>query len=157
MLSLKSKYRTNTCGELNKNNIGENVILSGWVHRKRDHGGLLFVDLRDNYGITQIVFDNVSNELEKLRSESVIKVNGTVIAREKDAINENLFTGEIEIKADSFEVLTNSEILPFQVFNDDSSVAEDLRLKHRYIDLRRNSLHSNILNRNKIIKFLNKK
>ena len=99
MLSLKSKYRTNTCGELNKNNIGENVILSGWVHRKRDHGGLLFVDLRDNYGITQIVFDNVSNELEKLRSESVIKVNGTVIAREKDAINENLFTGEIEIKA----------------------------------------------------------
>jgi len=154
MLSLKSKYRTNTCGELNKNNIGENVILSGWVHRKRDHGGLLFVDLRDNYGITQIVFDNVSNELEKLRSESVIKVNGTVIAREKDAINENLFTGEIEIKADSFEVLTNSEILPFQVFNDDSSVAEDLRLKHRYIDLRRNSLHSNILNRNKIIKFL---
>lgn len=154
MLSLKSKYRTHTCGELNKQNVGEVVTLSGWVHRKRDHGALLFVDLRDNYGITQCVFDGGNEALEKVRPESVIKITGTVVARDDAAINDKIPTGEIEIKADSWEVLTNADVLPFQVFGDDDSVSEDLRLKYRYLDLRRESLHRNILMRNRMIKFI---
>ncbi len=154
MLSLKSKYRTHTCGELSAKNVGESVILSGWVHRKRDHGSLLFVDLRDNYGITQIVFDGGDPDLEKIHPESVILVHGTVAARDAAAINDKIPTGAIEIKASSWEILTNAEVLPFQVFGDDDSVAEDLRLKYRYIDLRRESLHKNILFRNRVMKFL---
>ena len=157
MLSLKSKYRTHTCGELNTTNVGETVILSGWVHRKRDHGALMFIDLRDNYGITQIVFDGGNEALEKVRPESVIKITGTVVARDASAINDKIPTGAIEIQATSFEVLTNSDVLPFQVFGDDDSVAEDLRLKYRYIDLRRESLHKNILFRNRVIKFIRDK
>ena len=157
MLSLKSKYRTHTCGELNSANVGETVTLSGWVHRKRDHGALLFVDLRDNYGITQIVFDGGDENLEKVRPESVIKITGNVVARDASAVNEKIPTGGIEIQATSFEVLTNSDVLPFQVFGDDESVAEDLRLKHRYIDLRRETLHKNILMRNRIVKFMRDK
>ena len=157
MLSLKSKFRTHTCGELNTNNVGQAVVLSGWVHRKRDHGALLFIDLRDNYGITQIVFDGGNEELEKVRPESVIKVMGNVVARDASAVNDKIPTGGIEIQATSFEVLTNCEVLPFQVFGDDDSVAEDLRLKYRYIDLRRESLHNNILMRNRIIKFMRDK
>ena len=125
MLSLKSKYRTHTCGELNSANVGETVTLSGWVHRKRDHGALLFVDLRDNYGITQVVFDGGDENLEKVRPESVIKITGTVVARDASAVNEKIPTGGIEIQATSFEVLTNSDVLPFQVFGDDESVAEE--------------------------------
>ncbi|MDR2412743.1 MAG: aspartate--tRNA ligase [Rickettsiales bacterium] len=154
MLSLKSKYRTNTCGELNAANLGEFVVLSGWVHRKRDHGALLFVDLRDNYGITQIVFDGGDESLEKIHPESVITIRGAVVARDAAAINGKIPTGEIEVKADSWEILTNSDVLPFQVFGDDGNVAEDLRLKYRYIDLRRESLHKNILFRNRVMKFL---
>lgn len=157
MLSLKSKYRTHTCGELNKENVGQVVTLSGWVHRKRDHGALLFIDLRDNYGITQCVFDGGNDALEKVHPESVIKITGTVVARDADAVNDKIPTGAIEIKADSWEVLTNSDILPFQVFGDDDTVAEDLRLKYRYIDLRRESLHRNILMRNRMIKFIRDK
>ena len=157
MLSLKSKYRTHTCGELNKQNVGEVVTLSGWVHRKRDHGALLFVDLRDNYGITQCVFDGGNEALEKIRPESVIKITGKVVARDSTAVNDKIPTGEIEVQADSWDVLTNSEVLPFQVFGDDDSVAEDLRLKYRYIDLRRESLHKNILMRNRMIKFIRDK
>ena len=154
MLSLKSKYRTHSCGELNKKNVGEVVTLSGWVHRKRDHGALLFVDLRDNYGITQCVFDGGNEVLEKVRPESVIKITGTVVARDDAAVNDKIPTGEIEVKADAWEILTNSDVLPFQVFGDDDSVSEDLRLKYRYLDLRRESLHRNILMRNKMIKFI---
>ena len=157
MLSLKSKYRTHTCGELTKKNVGEVVTLSGWVHRKRDHGALLFVDLRDNYGITQCVFDGGNEALEKVRPESVIKITGTVVARDSAAINDKIPTGEIEVKAESWEVLTNADVLPFQVFGDDDSVSEDLRLKYRYLDLRRESLHRNILMRNKMIKFIRDK
>ena len=90
MLSLKSKYRTNTCGELNKSNVGETVTLSGWVHRKRDHGALLFVDLRDNYGITQCVFDGGNQEMERVRPESVIQITGTVVARDAAAVNDKI-------------------------------------------------------------------
>ena len=111
MLSLKSKFRTHTCGELNTSNVGETVVLSGWVHRKRDHGALLFVDLRDNYGITQIVFDGGDATLEKVRPESVIKITGTVVARDEAAVNDKIPTGGIEIQAKEFEVLTNSEVL----------------------------------------------
>lgn len=157
MLSLKSKYRTHTCGELNISNVGETVTLSGWVHRKRDHGSLLFVDLRDNYGITQCVFDGGDAALEKIRPESVITITGTVVARDADAVNDKIPTGAIEIKSDKFDVLTNADVLPFQVFGDDDTVAEDLRLKHRYIDLRRESLHRNILFRNRVMKFLRDK
>lgn len=157
MLSLKSKYRTHTCGELNAANVGETVTLSGWVHRKRDHGSLLFIDLRDNYGITQCVFDGGDEALEKVRPESVITITGTVVARDASAVNDKIPTGAIEIKSEKFDVLTNADVLPFQVFGDDDSVAEDLRLKHRYIDLRRESLHKNILFRNRVMKFLRDK
>lgn len=157
MLSLKSKYRTHTCGELNAANVGEVVKLSGWVHRKRDHGSLLFIDLRDNYGITQCVFDGGDEALEKVRPESVITITGKVVARDADAVNDKILTGAIEVAASKFEVLTNADVLPFQVFGDDDTVAEDLRLKHRYIDLRRESLHKNILTRNRVMKFLRDK
>lgn len=154
MLSLKSKYRTHTCAELSNKNVGDSVILSGWVHRKRDHGALMFIDLRDNYGITQIVFDGGDPNLEKIRPESVIMVHGNVVARDASAVNDKIPTGSIEIQAASWEILTNSDVLPFQVFGDDGSVSEDLRLKYRYIDLRRESLHKNILFRNRVMKFL---
>ncbi len=157
MVSLKSKYRTHTCGELNASNVGETVTLSGWVHRKRDHGSLLFIDLRDNYGITQCVFDGGDEALERVRPESVVTITGLVVARDADAVNDKIPTGQIEVKATSWNVLTNADVLPFPVFGDDDSVAEDLRLKYRYIDLRRDSLHNNILMRNKVIKFMRDK
>lgn len=156
MQSLKSKYRTHTCGELNASNVGQTVTLAGWVHRKRDHGALLFIDLRDNYGITQCVFDGGNEELEKVRPESVIQITGTVVARDKDAINDKIPTGEIEIKSDKFNVLTTAEVLPFQVFGDDET-SEELRYKYRFLDLRREKLHKNILMRNKMIKWLRDK
>ncbi len=156
MLSLKSKYRTHTCGELNIANVGETVTLAGWVHRKRDHGSLLFVDLRDNYGITQCVFDGGDERLEKIRPESVVQITGTVVARDMEAINEKIPTGHIEIKADKVNVLTNAEVLPFQVFGDEDT-SEELRYKYRFLDLRREKLHYNILMRNKMMKWLRDK
>ena len=156
MLSLKSKFRTHTCGELNTSNVGEVVTLSGWVHRKRDHGALLFVDLRDNYGVTQIVFDGGDELLEKVRPESVIKITGKVVARDAAAVNDKIPTGGIEIQAEKFEVLTNSEVLPFQVFGDDD-VSEELRFRYRFLDLRREKLHKTILTRNKMMKWLRDK
>lgn len=156
MLSLKSKYRTHTCGELNEKNVGEVVTLSGWVHRKRDHGSLLFVDLRDNYGITQCVFDGGDENLEKIRPESVVKITGTVVARDKDAINDKIPTGHIEIQSQNWEVLTNAEVLPFQVFGDEDT-SEELRYQYRFLDLRRERLHNNILTRNRVMKFLRDK
>jgi aspartyl-tRNA synthetase len=157
MLSLKSKYRTHTCGALSAGNVGESVVLSGWVHRKRDHGALLFIDLRDNYGITQIVFDGGLVGLDKIHPESVVKISGRVVARDAAAVNDKIPTGAIEVRADSCEILTSAEALPFQVFGDDGSVTEELRLKHRYIDLRRESLHRNILFRNRVMKFIRDK
>lgn len=158
MLSLKSKYRTHTCGELNISNVGEVVTLSGWVHRKRDHGSLLFVDLRDNYGITQCVFDGGDENLEKIRPESVMQITGRVVAREVEAINDKIPTGHIEIQASASDVkiLTNSEVLPFQVFGDEET-SEELRYKYRFLDLRREKLHHSILMRNKMMKWLRDK
>ena len=156
MLSLKSKYRTHTCGELNEKNVGETVTLSGWVHRKRDHGSLLFVDLRDNYGITQCVFDGGDESLEKIRPESVVQITGKVVARDKDAINDKIPTGHIEIQSEKWTVLTNAEVLPFQVFGDEDT-SEELRYQYRFLDLRRERLHHNILMRNKMVKWLRDK
>jgi len=156
MLSLKSKYRTHTCGELNKTNVGEIVTLSGWVHRKRDHGSLLFIDLRDNYGITQIVLDGGNADLERVRPESVLQITGKVVARDASQINEKIPTGEIEIQVQDWKVLTNSEVLPFQVFGDEDT-SEELRYQYRFLDLRREKLHHNILMRNKMIKWMRDK
>ena len=156
MLSLKSKYRTHTCGELSAKNVGETVTLSGWVHRKRDHGSLLFIDLRDNYGITQIVIDGGSADLERVRPESVLQVTGKVVARDASQVNDKIPTGEIEIQVESWNVLTSAEVLPFQVFGDEDT-SEELRYKYRFLDLRREKLHHNILMRNKMIKWLRDK
>jgi aspartyl-tRNA synthetase len=156
MLSLKSKYRTHTCGELNASNVGETVTLSGWVHRKRDHGSLLFIDLRDNYGITQIVIDGGNADLERVRPESVLQITGKVVARDASQKNDKIPTGEIEIAVESWNVLTGSDVLPFQVFGDDDT-SEELRYQYRFLDLRREKLHHNILMRNKMIKWLRDK
>ncbi len=156
MLSLKSKYRTHTCGELNEKNVGETVTLAGWVHRKRDHGSLLFVDLRDNYGITQIVFDGGNEALERVHPESVIQITGTVVARDASQINDKIPTGHIEIQAQNWTVLTAAETLPFPVFGDED-IGEELRYKYRFLDLRREKLHQTILTRNKMMKWLRDK
>ncbi|MCL2629236.1 MAG: aspartate--tRNA ligase [Alphaproteobacteria bacterium] len=155
-MNLNSVYRTYTCGNLSHKNVGESVVLSGWIHRKRDHGGLLFVDLRDNYGITQCVFDLSAAGLagiEKIHPESVITVRGDVVARDASQVNDKIPTGKIEVKAASFEMLTESLPLPFQVFGEEET-NEELRLKYRYLAQRRERLHANILGRNRIIKFI---
>ena len=134
-----SKYRTHTCGELTKNNNGSDVTLSGWINKKRDHGNLLFIDLRDNFGITQCIIDKENkffNNLEKIQLETVIKINGKVAERSPDTINNEIKTGEIEVKILSYEVLGTCKELPMPVFSD-QEYAEDIRLKYRFLDLRR--------------------
>ena len=149
-----SSFRSHTCGELRKSHVGETVRLSGWVHRKRDHGGLLFIDLRDNYGLTQLVFDPDRAEAfglaEKVRSEFVVSVEGKVLARSAETVNPNLPTGDIEIAVASMEVLSEAQDLPLPVFGE-PDYPEDIRLTYRFLDLRRETLHRNILLRSKII------
>jgi aspartyl-tRNA synthetase len=151
-----NKYRTHKCNELTHDNNGEEIILSGWINKKRDHGNLLFVDLRDNYGITQCIIDK-SNDcfklLEKIQLESVIKINGKVVKRSSDTINSDLQTGEIEVNIDSFEVLGTCKELPMPVFSD-QEYAEEIRLKYRFLDLRRKKIHDNIILRSKVISFI---
>ena len=151
-----NKYRTHNCNELSISNNGEEIILSGWINKKRDHGNLLFIDLRDNYGITQCIIDK-SNEsfksLEKIQLESVIKVNGKVIKRSNETINSDLQTGEIEVNINSFEVLGSCKELPMPVFSD-REYAEEIRLKYRFLDLRRKKIHDNIILRSKVISFI---
>ncbi len=147
-------YRSHNCGELRKSEVGETVRLSGWVHRKRDHGGLLFIDLRDHYGLTQIVVEPESPffaDAEKVRQESVIRIGGKVVARDADVVNPNLATGEIEVRLESFEVLSAADELPLPVFGE-PDYPEDIRMRHRYLDLRRETLHRNIMLRSKIIR-----
>ncbi|HEU4368214.1 MAG TPA: aspartate--tRNA ligase [Methylomirabilota bacterium] len=147
------RYRTHTCGELRAADVGRAVRLSGWVHRKRDHGQLLFVDLRDNYGITQCVVDAASPGFETasgLRLESVVTLTGTVAARGPGAVNPRLPTGEIELAVDEVSVQSAAEPLPLQV-NADTDFPEDTRLRHRFLDLRREALHRNILLRSRVI------
>ena len=153
-----NKYRTHNCNELNKNDVDKVVFLSGWVHKKRDHGNLLFIDLRDNYGITQCTVDKDNknfSSLEKLSLETVIKVEGNVLKRTKETINTEISTGEIEIKVKSFQVLGKTKELPLPVFSD-QEYAEDIRLKYRFLDLRRKKIHNNIILRSKVISFIRK-
>ena len=150
------KYRTHNCSELNLNDKGKKVFLSGWINKKRDHGNLLFIDLRDNYGLTQCVIDKSNkffNDLEKTQLENVIKVEGVVVERSKDTINQEIKTGEIEIKILSFEILGYCKELPMPVFSD-QEYAEDIRLKYRFLDLRRRKIHENIILRSKVIAFM---
>jgi aspartyl-tRNA synthetase len=150
------KYRTHTCNELNLKNKDEKIVLSGWVNKKRDHGNLLFIDLRDNYGITQCIVDKSNpcfKELEKIQLESVIKVAGRVVERKNDTINTELATGEIEVNINSFEILGSCKELPMPVFSD-QEYSEEIRLKYRFLDLRRKKIHENIILRSKVISFI---
>ena len=153
-----TKYRTHTCGELDLKNKGQVVLLSGWINKKRDHGNLLFIDLRDNYGITQCVIDN-KNELfkkiEKIPLETVTQFEGQVVEREKDTINKELNSGEIEIKISNFKILGTTKELPLPVFSD-QEYSEEIRLKYRFLDLRRSKIHKNINLRSKVISFIRK-
>jgi len=151
-----NKYRTHNCNELNKDNNGQEIVLSGWINKKRDHGNLLFIDLRDNYGMTQCIIDKSNDSfklLEKIQLESVIKINGKVIKRSTDTINTELQTGEIEVNIDKFEVLGTCKELPMPVFSD-QEYAEEIRLKYRFLDLRRKKIHDNIILRSKVISFI---
>jgi aspartyl-tRNA synthetase len=151
MAQLKSKYRTHTCGELREAHVGQDVKLSGWILRKRNHGGVLFIDLRDNYGVTQVVCSAESvTQLEHIRIESVVLVEGKVVARQAQLINSNLETGAIEVQAAGVEVLAAAEVLPFQIADDDGA-PEAIRLKSRFLELRREKLHKNIIKRSAII------
>ena len=146
-------YRSHTCGQLRASDAGQDVRLSGWIHRKRDHGGLLFIDLRDHYGLTQLVFNPSSPgfaKVERLRAESVICIDGHVVKRDADVINATLATGEIEVVVADVEVLSEAAELPLPVFGE-PDYPEELRLKHRYLDLRRETLHRNIVLRSHVI------
>ncbi len=146
-------YRSHTCAQLSRANVGETTRISGWVHRVRDHGGLLFIDLRDHYGMTQVVADPDSpafKTAETVRGEWVIRVDGEVKARSDEAVNKNLPTGEIEVFARDIEVLSKAAELPLPVFGE-PDYPEDIRLKYRFLDLRRETLHANIMKRTRII------
>ena len=146
-------YRTHTCGALRLADQGAAVRLSGWIHRKRDHGGLLFVDLRDHYGLTQLVVHPGApgfETLERLRAESVVTVDGEVVARASETVNPGLPTGEIEVRAADVAILSEAAELPLPVFGE-PDYPEEIRLAHRYLDLRRETLHRNIVLRSKVI------
>ncbi|WP_457647290.1 aspartate--tRNA ligase [Profundibacter sp.] len=152
-------YRSHTCAELNKSNVGDNVRLSGWVHRVRDHGGLLFIDLRDHYGITQVMADPdspVFAEIEKVRSEWCIRIDGNVMARDESLINPKIPTGEIEVFIRDIEVLGKADELPLMVFGD-QEYPEETRLKYRYLDLRREKLQNNMKLRSDVVASMRKR
>ena len=153
---MSNKYRTHNCSELRKENVGNNVVLSGWVNKKRDHGNLLFIDLRDNYGVTQCIIDKENSnfsQLEKIQLETVIRIEGKVVNRSSETINKEIQTGEIEIGIKEFKVLGSCKELPLPVFSD-QEYAEDIRLKYRFLDLRRKKIHENIILRSKVISFI---
>ena len=148
-----STYRTHRCNELRESHVGEEVTLSGWINNHRDHGGVLFIDLRDSFGITQLVSYPESGfkyEVAHLQKENCIRVVGTVKKRDTETINPKLETGMIEVEINTYDVLGSCDPLPFQVFPEDKA-PEELRLTYRYLDLRRRSMHTNILKRTKII------
>ncbi len=151
-----NKYRSHNCNELRKKNIGNKVSLSGWINKKRDHGNLLFIDLRDNYGITQCIIDKENSNfssLEKMQLETVIKFEGKVVNRSIETINKEIDTGEIEVVISKFEVLGVCKELPMPVFSE-QEYAEEIRLKYRFLDLRRKKIHENIILRSKVISFI---
>src|SRR5262245_51384628 len=148
-----NQYRTHRCGELSEREIGQTVCLAGWLHSCRDHGKLLFIDLRDHAGIVQCVINpNIPAfaVAKDTRVESVVTVTGEVIARGPDWVNKDLPTGKVEVVVKTFEVLSAAEVLPFQVFPENET-SEELRLRYRFLDLRRERLHNNIVLRSKVI------
>ena len=153
---MKNKYRSHNCGSLSEKEINKEVYISGWLHRKRDHGNLLFVDLRDHFGITQCVIENKNKNffvIEKLKNESVVTILGKVVKREKGTENSELKTGMIEINISSINILSESKDLPIPVFGE-QEYSEDIRLKYRFLDLRRKTMHENIILRSKVISFI---
>ncbi len=152
-----NKYRTHLCNQLRESDAGTTASISGWIHRKRDHGNLLFVDLRDHYGVTQCVVDKTNNKLltiiDSLRSESVIKISGIVVERDKETINTSLETGKIEISIEHLEVLSKADELPMPVFGD-HDYPEEIRLKYRFLDIRREELHKNLVLRSSVISYI---
>jgi aspartyl-tRNA synthetase len=152
------KYRTHNCGQLNKTNIGSEVKISGFVNKKRDHGDLLFIDLRDFFGITQCVLEASQSDnidvFAKIKLESVLTIQGKVVARTDETINKSLVTGEIEIKIENVVIESEAKQIPFQVNEEHSNYPEDLRLKNRFLDLRRQVMKNRIIKRSKIIGFL---
>jgi len=148
-----NKYRTHNCNELRKDDLDKEISISGWINKKRDHGNLLFIDLRDNYGITQCIIDKENKnflELEKTQLETVIKIRGKVVNRSNETINKDIETGEIEVVINEIEILGTCKELPMPVFSD-QEYAEEIRLKYRFLDLRRKKIHENIILRSKVI------
>ncbi|MCK4939449.1 MAG: aspartate--tRNA ligase, partial [Rhodospirillaceae bacterium] len=146
-------YRTHTCAEIRPEHAGETIRLSGWVHKKRDHGNLLFVDVRDHYGITQTVIDSSSPlfaAMESARPESVVTVTGRVVKRSEDTVNADLPTGEVELTVEEFKLESAAAVLPMQVAGD-AEFSDEMRLTHRYLDLRREKVHANIVLRSNVI------
>ena len=151
-----TKYRSHTCGELNLSHKGSQIKLSGWINKKRDHGNLLFIDLRDNYGLTQCVIDksnSIFKDIEKTPLETVIKIEGEVIERTKETINPGIKTGQVEVLIKKIEILGSTKELPLPVFSD-QEYSEEIRLKYRFLDLRRKKIHQNIILRSQIISFI---
>ncbi|MDC0510023.1 aspartate--tRNA ligase [Candidatus Pelagibacter sp.] len=151
-----NKYRSHNCNELRKDDLNKNISISGWINKKRDHGNLLFIDLRDNYGITQCIIDKENKnflDLEKTQLETVIKVSGKVVNRSDETINKEIQTGEIEVVINEFEILGTCKELPMPVFSD-QEYAEEIRLKYRFLDLRRKKIHENIILRSKVISYI---
>ena len=151
-----NKYRSHKCNELRKSDIGSLVFLSGWINKKRDHGNLLFIDLRDNYGITQCIIDRENlnfSKLEKVQLETVVKINGKVVNRSKETINKDIETGEVEVVIENFDILGTCKELPMPIFSD-QEYSEEIRLKYRFLDLRRKKIHENIILRSKVISFI---
>ncbi len=153
-----NKYRTHNCNQLNLSHENKSILLSGWINKKRDHGNLLFIDLRDNFGLTQCIIDKENKNfsiLEKVPLETVIKVEGKVLKRTSDTINKEISTGEIEVEINSFEILGKTKELPLPVFSD-QEYSEEIRLKYRFLDLRRKKIHNNMILRSKVISFIRK-
>ena len=151
-----TKFRTHKCNELRKEKVGDKVTLAGWINKKRDHGNLLFIDLRDNYGITQCIIDKENSnfkKLEKIQLETVIKIDGKVIERSKESVNKDIETGEVEVEIENFQILGECKELPLPVFTD-REYSEEIRLKYRFLDLRRKKIHENIILRSKVISFI---
>ena len=153
---MSNKYRTHNCSELRKKHVENDVVLSGWINKKRDHGNLLFIDLRDNFGVTQCIIDKANSnfkELEKIQLETVIRIEGKVVNRSNETVNSEIKTGEVEVVIKNFKVLGTCKELPLPVFSD-QEYAEDIRLKYRFLDLRRKKIHENIILRSKVISFI---
>ena len=151
-----NKYRSHNCNDLRIKDVGKKVLLSGWINKKRDHGNILFIDLRDNYGITQCIIDKENPNfslIEKMQLETVVTINGKVVNRSKETINEEINTGEIEVSIETFKVLGKCKELPLPVFSD-QEYAEEIRLKYRFLDLRRKKIHENIILRSEVISFI---